>query len=85
MHGITGDEVNLGLKGVGDGMFAAGRAPLSFSLPLKKGCRTTMRMSQYHVDFVIEDDRYLDLRAGIGISIASSTTEGFESSRGECP
>ena len=67
MGRVTNDQVFLFLGGRWEGSMALAYNAIRFSLPLKKGCRTKLHMSRYEVDFVIEDDRYSDLRAGIGI------------------
>jgi hypothetical protein len=49
----------------------------TIGLALKRGCKATFYAGPYHVTFVIEEDRVSDLKAGVGISIASDVREGL--------
>jgi len=85
MREIKDDKAYLGLKGAWEGISSLPIDIITFGLPLKKGCQKKFRMSKYEVDFVIEDDRHLDLRAGIAISAASSLTPGVQEIQAGCP
>jgi len=80
---IRDDLARLAVGDIGEG--APHNNLTTIGLTLKKGCRTDFQMSEYAVDFVIEDDRIHALSAGIGISIASSPTEGLTLGTSTCP
>lgn len=79
------DVATITFRGVWDGATLLSPKAFAFGLPLKKGCRATLKMSQYDVDLVIEDDRYSNVKAGIGISPASSSQGGFSTVGPVCP
>jgi hypothetical protein len=89
MRGIIENQATVGLKGSWGLMRGWNlddeKDAVRFSVSLKKGCRTNFRVHKYDVDFVIEDDRYLSLKAGIGISVLSSPVDGVGLGKSECP
>jgi hypothetical protein len=81
----TGDDyATLGIGGIWEGVSSNAVGAFNFWTLLKKGCRTKFRMSVYEVDFVIEDDTHSSVKAGIGISPASSLFKGLDVSGHEC-
>jgi hypothetical protein len=56
-------------------------------LPLKRECYFKLAVPSYDIIFVIEEDRISDLRAGIGISLASSPRirHGLHVAESGCP
>ena len=86
--GTDGDlRTQLLLGGEWEGWPKSSPQAIAFALPLKRGCYVTFEVPTYDITFVIEEDRVSDLRAAIGISLASSprVRRGLEVDGAHCP
>jgi hypothetical protein len=68
---VTGAVPRVSFGGVWPG-FEAQLGSVEYGLSLKRECRITLEVPSYDTMFVVEDDRMSSLKAGIGISSASS-------------
>jgi hypothetical protein len=79
------EVANLSWSGSWEGLHTdvpSDRHAFGIRIPLKKGCSHTIKSRVYDITLVIEEDRRMDVRAGIGISPGTYPGSGFISSVG---
>ncbi len=68
----SGPKASILFRGEWEGWPRSSPNAYAHSLSIKRGCYVKFEVPSYDIIFVIEEDRVSDLRAGIGISLASS-------------